>query len=245
MSPGRDRRGFTAIELLVVIGLIATITAIALPGVLRSLQRARVGRAATSVLRVHLLAQQLARAQAVPQSGAAVRSYGLAIVDPGDGRPQWCSLVMNDAGAASWSEVLVDREDGSQPLARFSLGAAIQAFHSATPTWSRSADDALAVSPSLVWWYQPGTGVPTRYPASLVDPAQIDVLAVDIGTPRRNASAAIYAISSGRIDEVFQRPVPAIDPSPVCAHLSVRSTDNAYRLALAVYRVGLANVAEF
>src|SRR4051812_21594332 len=85
------RRGFTAVELLVVIGIMLLLMAVSLPAVLKMMRRAQVAGAAEAISSAWRQARDLAIRGSVPDTGpdgqrGAPAHYGIAVVKSGNKR---------------------------------------------------------------------------------------------------------------------------------------------------------------
>lgn len=222
------RRGFTAIELLVTISIIAFMAALAAPAALEAINRSSVNRSADLILRVASQAQQFAlRRQALSPQVESCAHYGVALIPDGT----LCRVVLlygDDAGDL----MLADPADpASLPALDLLLPASARVLF---------AEDAagLALVPldrPLCWFYQYGTGRPLERPANQ---APIGIATPTLVLDSKAAVKATIDYASVSSDE-YPGSLPTIPKSPVCSRLCLQTHDGSLRLALAVYRPGL------
>jgi prepilin-type N-terminal cleavage/methylation domain-containing protein len=102
------RRAFTLVELLVVIGIMALIGALAAPAMLRASQRARISEAAG---RIHQVWQQARHLSLVERPETSEDANGNGALDPGEDR-NGNGLLDTSAQAWHYGIVLVQPADG-------------------------------------------------------------------------------------------------------------------------------------
>lgn len=224
----RCSSGFTAIELVMVVSIIALLAAIATPAVLRAAQTARLAGAADGILRVHREVRILAMTRP-PVAGAA---YGMALVATGDGGAYATALLGSSA-----SDVLMADDDGdgapdtgsaARPLLLVPLPRSVE-LHVA----QGAAGTAAPLAATLSWFYAWRTGAP-RQTASAGSP-------ISIGTRgHATARATQYFTSAYGANDLLALARPVVPPSPVCSELAVvaRGT-TAPRIRIAIYDPGL------
>jgi prepilin-type N-terminal cleavage/methylation domain-containing protein len=154
----KSRAGFTAIELLVVIGIMLILMGIAVPPVVGALRRGKVNEAANGVMQCWRQARSLAMANPMPETpadGSQPKHYGVAVVaDPAQGSYAaviYGSTVIDTPAEAADAVLRVDpngpADDKTNPaVAKFRFNRAV-AVRSAAPdaTSVDSTDRTLAV----------------------------------------------------------------------------------------------------
>lgn len=218
-SPGLRRRvsiGFTAIELLVVVSIIAIVSLLGLPALIQALRKDAVNRGGDLLLRTASQAQTLAKLAKPPSDLINGPHYGVALIEQA-GRYR-VQLIKGSATAAGGYEVLQDN-----PLSR-----QVRVWW-CDPAVSASGTPAIPLAGrDLIWFYQYGSGRPITAP-----PWQNPV---SIGTPEQAARGQDAA--SGVF---YMAALPYVGCSPVASHLSVRAADDRYRLSVSIYAVGLGS----
>lgn len=212
------RRGFTLIEILVSVSIIAVLGLMAVPGTVRALARGGVNKGADEILRITGQAQILAR-RGVPSGPVeSLPHYGVALLPLADGRVR-LTIVYGDDAADTW---LVDGIPGYEKTLPASL-AVLVGQAEATPA---------PLAAPLVWFYQYGSGRP------IVSPA--DQRPVSIGT-RSTPPRSADLVFTGE-DTYYTQTLPAVPFSPVCSDLQVRhARGGSYVVAFTQYPIGLAN----
>jgi len=217
------RSAVSAIELLVVIGIMITLVSLSMPGIYAAQRRSAVQTGAEAILRVAAKAQQLAKHAGVPEDRLEnCPHYGIAISTVNG--PAEATLIFG----SSANDVAVDATGA--PSMRVVLPRQAQIWV------GLNGADANALSGTLIWYYQFGSGRPLRIPTSQ-EPVSIGVRSqVAKAAQVRNTSYGWLTIAPA---------VAAIPDSTVCTELSVRSLDGRYRLAVAVYPLGLSTSGVF
>lgn len=245
------RRGFTLVELVVVLGLIAAIAGIALPVIMRLMERGAINKGADRILRAHRNARALALQQVLPLPGEEVKAYGVGIFPEGAG-----ARVAVIYGSATAPDPLLG-SDGN-PVASWHLGT--------SQVWYGEGGAEQALDKPLCWFYLPRSGKVTRYGVSATSAApfaqHFDQALVEVGVPPRpnrgrftiefDSASGTYRLSAenawtnNRVD-VAQRSTPALRyPDHIAyTHLSVRSADQRQRIGLSIYAIGMAVAEEF
>lgn len=222
------RHGFTAIEIVVVISIIALLAAISAPAVLRAAQTARLASAADVLLRVH----REARLLAMTRPAVAGSRYGMVVEVPADG-PAYAAILLGTAAtdllmADDDGDGAPDSGAGARPLLRIPLPASIQLLVATGATGARAP-----FTGTLTWFYDWQTGVPLQ-DATATNP-------VSIGTRGHpTARATQYFTSPYGTNDLLALARPVVPSSPVCSELAVvtRGT-SAPRIRVAIYDPGL------
>jgi type II secretory pathway pseudopilin PulG len=185
------RRGFTAIELMVVIGIMILMVSLAVPSMAESLQRTKVGNAAQAINEAHNQARFLAKTEgpADPLQPVLNQShYGVA-------------LYADHVEVTYGGSTLLD--DGSKAIVSIPFRSDVAAVYSTdtTPpyTWSNIPGAGIK------WEYQFGTGFPIvqgahsyTVPGSINDAANIGV--VSVGSPASPFTALRVRTVDGTAD---------------------------------------------
>ncbi len=222
------RQGFTALEMLVVLGIIFVLVAMTMPSIFSAIRKGRIHDAANAIGYVSSQARQLARASLPLPVGAPARCYGVALVPPTATSPGYAALVFGGPAPGDAIEVMSNGRNVSRfAFNRNALLYKGDDFINSTPLSSGSR---------IVWYYQNQTGLPLQNAG--------DMTASGIGTQGQAAQTDAF----GKLIS------PAVALSPVCGSLSVRSLDcvinasgrvsQGYAVAVAIYHVGLSNVLD-
>lgn len=227
MTPAR--RGFSAIEIIVVVSIMALLAAIATPAVLRAAATARLSAAAEAILRVHREARQLAMTRHL---AVASKLYGTVVVVPASGEAYAAILF-----GTSDTDILMADDDGdgqadtgpgARPLLRVPLPGSVE-VHVA----QGAAGVAAPFTGTLHWFYDRRTGVPLESVAS-TNP-------VSIGTRGHAvARATQFFTSVYGTNDLLALARPVVPPSPVCSELAVTARGTTTpRIRIAIYDPGL------
>jgi type II secretory pathway pseudopilin PulG len=161
------RGGFTAIELLVVLGIIILLMSMSVPGLVGALRKGKVNDAANTIVRVSSQGRQLARTR---QIGAATKFYGMVLVN--DETPAYAALTYGTT--ASKTTILHRGGDPTKPeVCKLNFNRNITLMLDAAP-----------LTAELGWMYQYRTGYPI-----IVN--NITASSVNIGAPNLPAVDAI------------------------------------------------------
>jgi Tfp pilus assembly protein FimT len=237
-SPGHSTAassGFTAVELLVVIGVMMLLLAMSLPGVLTVMRRAQVSGAAESISSAWRQARDLAIRNSVPDTGpdgqrGAPAHYGVAIVKSGAQR--YVALIYSNRDADGIARdpdaalLRVDPADhASRPLLKQNLNSTVSLLSAVGSAAPDANDRTLAI------YAQYRTGWPI---------APADVAA--------NHGPVAAPTSVGLAGDV-NRGIPA---SPIASELRLQTVDwsgetghrRGYALDLTLYPIGVLGTKE-
>ncbi|MDA3961665.1 MAG: type II secretion system protein [Planctomycetota bacterium] len=207
------RSGFSSVELMVVLSVMAVLTSIAVPSVVPAVRKAQLGSAAVGIEDIATQARTLSMAMPGYTTGA---SYGVVIVQDQLGQAY---AALTYGTSATVADIVAD---GGAAAASVQLSPSVAVFTAPGSGASPSVDSATAASAatalsgSIGWRYEPRTGVPMIAGSR----------AIGIGIGR---AASTETTSGG---DVFQW------PSPLADHLSVRTVDGAGGVAVQIYGFG-------
>jgi type II secretory pathway pseudopilin PulG len=229
------RSGFTAVELLVVMGVMLLLMAVSLPGVLKVMRRAQVSGAAEAITSAWRQARDLAIRGSVPDAGpdgqrGAPAHYGIAIVISGTQR--YVALIYSNRDAEG-----IARDPGaallrSDPADQASRPVLKQDFHRAVAVLASTGGGAPDGQDRTIAVYaQYRTGWP-------IAPAEVAANHGPVAAP----------IGVGLAGDLT-RGIPA---SPVASALRMQTVDwsaepgrrRGYALDLALYPIGVLGVKE-
>jgi prepilin-type N-terminal cleavage/methylation domain-containing protein len=148
-----QRQGFTAIEILISISVMAILASISVPGLVESMHKGRINTAANAVTRVAGQARRLAIVR-LPETG---KRYGVLVV--GGDQPY---VALTYGADASPANVLM--QDG-KPVALERLSRQIEVLKAGTVVTGSAV--------ASTWLYQPRSGAvvltanPTAMPVNL------------------------------------------------------------------------------
>lgn len=139
-----DRRGFSAVELLIVLAVIAVLTSMSLPPVLSVLREASVQNGAAEVKGLWQSAQAEARS-----SRYRADHYGVAIVqDPADPAGAWAAVIKGDSTSAP-AAMLLDAAN------RVRLNPSVVVMVAGA-----GGGEPQPLDGALIWYAQYGSGLP-------------------------------------------------------------------------------------
>jgi prepilin-type N-terminal cleavage/methylation domain-containing protein len=174
------REGFTAIELMVVISVIAVLSTAAVGGISAALRQINVDRSAQAIEEAGRLARDLARRPHVGLANVEAKRYGVVVVDATAGAPAWVAVTYG--ATATDSTVLMD--GAGNPLFRRELARGA-AFFSGSDATAMSRLDVSQPN-GFGWMFQYDTGLTTLRPQRHlvptyvgIDPAQITAGGID------------------------------------------------------------------
>jgi len=142
--PNPRRRGFTVVELLLVIGVMFLLSSMAIPGITRSLRVATVTGAVASIQGAASASQNMAM-NLLRSEGQA---YPGVVIAQRDGRWAVASVVVAATGAASvgLAQALTDEE--GRP--------SVQVMSPNVTLWL--GDSPATPTDTIAWFYEPSTG---------------------------------------------------------------------------------------
>lgn len=209
------RDAFTAMEMMIVIGIMALLATLAVPALLGSMRNGKVNDACNAVTRCASQARMFARNRYDP-----VRYYGVLIVNDAASTQGYVAVTYGSVYPPTKADVLTTDlsvyVEGTTPDAKV---VSKISFNRNIVVWDDGANQAMI---TRGWLYQYRTG----YPIPRLS------LAMQTAPPISLATAAPTSIG-------------ASDQWPSQSRMSFRSLDNKYKVALAVYEVGIANAANF
>jgi prepilin-type N-terminal cleavage/methylation domain-containing protein len=229
------RSGFTAIELLVVIGVMLLLMSMALPGVLKVLRRAQVAGAAEAISSAWRQARDLAIRNPVPDAGpdgqrGAPAHYGIAIVVSGARR--YVALIYSNRDGEAIARdpdgalMRTDPTDArSRPVLKQDFNGTVSVLAGTGGATPDARDRALAV------YAQYRTGWP-------IAPAEVAANHGPVAAPTGIGLAGDQA-----------RGIPA---SPIASELRLQTIDysaeaghrRGYALDLTLYPIGVLGTKE-
>lgn len=219
------RRGFTVIELLVVLAILTILAGMSLPGVISIVGKAKLRNAAQAVV----VAATQARQFAMKRRGDDQMAYGVCLFSDADGR---CHATVIRGGPGDGKATNREREltDGSgQPALR-------RALPPGTDIWLAAQRLDQAPGRELAWFYESRTGRPMALEGSGFSPGAIAVgfMPEAVTSGRLNNA---WGISGYDVEMTVLAPPAGTDPG-----LSVRSGRKA--LPISVYPNGFTYVVE-
>ncbi len=224
--PGTGRAGFTALEMLVVLGVIIVLSSMAVMAVVPSLRRGRVNDAAGAVIEVSRHARRLAMQRKSTPDDA---HYGVVIYhDTAGAGTDVVALIHGHPGDKRTNDRdrIMLAADG-KPVSSFRFSPTVS-------IWQSGVEMREAKKQEVSWYYQFRTGMPLGVSGSSLTTAPIN-----IGTAGRDI-AKVWGKLQAESEVKSLSPGTAADPG-----LSVRSVDNRFRQAIAVYISGIAVTHEF
>jgi prepilin-type N-terminal cleavage/methylation domain-containing protein len=205
------RRGFTALELMVVLGIMLTLAGVALPATLPALRRARVTDAASDIASCWSQARVLAMSRRPSSDGAlAGRHYGMIIVQRA-GQPTWAGVIYAKDDLATLAgdpEAALLRPDpaaapdagSNRPTVR-KIFAASAVVASGTSASMGSGDQVLAI------YAQYGTGMPIA-PADVAAGQGFRAAPSALGMPQAEGDPRPALVEALRIQTADYREAP-------------------------------------
>lgn len=215
-APGR--RGFTAIELLIVLSIAMLLAAMAAPSILTSVRRSKVQQTAAQVLEAANQARRLARATPPATDG---RMIGIRITQDGPGTGIQLELVRGTQA----SDATPMKGPDDQPVLDITLDTSAIIYLADKPLF----EDGQKVT----WFYTPQTGFPMRQ-TSDASPCTVGGRQVTITSQWGIAQPWSSAV------------VPAVAPEGSGQPgFSIRSPDDRYRRSILIYPTGLVYEKDF
>jgi Tfp pilus assembly protein FimT len=234
----RSRGAFTAVELVVVIGIMLLLMGMAAPAVVKSIRRGAVNSAANDVQQCWRQARMLALTHTMPRSsgGQPAKHYGLALVQRTGERPFAAVIFDNqdEGGIAAAPTASILRRDptgsatddqANPPVAKYLFNRSVRLAVAKSPGAAATVGDEV-----LVVYSQYGSGLP-------IAPA-------DVAAGRGSTASAVGLGLAG--NPAFNLPA-----SPLCAQLQLQTVDfdtapvkRGYAVATALYPVGVLAAQE-
>ncbi len=214
----RSRAGFSAVELLVVLGIVMILATMAIPAIVPALRRGQVNDAATAIVQIARQARLMAMQRLPPANNF---HYGVAIIYS----PPAQVTVALIYGTAAQGAAAILQDVNSKPIAMEKLARSVMVY---------SGDKELRSNGNTVcWYYQYRTGVP-------IGPSggSFTTTPISVGCPAitvSNVWGSGLTVTAGSIS-----PGTAAIPG-----LSVRSVDDKIRRAIAIYVSGIPVTGEF
>ncbi len=230
------RSGFTAIELLMVIGIMMILMSIATPSVVTALRRGTVNNAANNVMQCWRQARSLAMTCVVPDApnGFQPKHYGVVIVaDAANGSYAamiYGNTAINTPADAAGAILRVDPtgpadDIANPPVAKYKFNANVQVRSAALgDTAVDAAERTLAV------YAQYRTGVPIA-PVEVVGGSAPTASPISVGL----GSNTTYGLAGSPITPVLQ--LQTLDFSTV-------AVKRGYALRLTLFPVGVLATQE-
>jgi type II secretory pathway pseudopilin PulG len=223
------RNGFTAVELVVVIGIMLLLTGMAMPGVLSSLRRGAVHSTANEVIDCWRQTRRLAMDEAAldPPRDPHPKHYGLLLVQRAGQRAFAAVVYDNRSADEVASDAMIAPSGAHARPDDDSSAVVLKQPLKRTVAIALSRDDAapLILDGAILVYAQYGTGWP-------IDPA-------DVLVGRGTAAAPVGLGIAGR-------PELGIPASPLATRMRVQTPDYAeaprhrgYAVDLALYPVGV------
>lgn len=213
------RRGFTTIELMVVLMIAAVIVATTVPAILPALRKNAVNRAAGSILAVAEQARRLARS-----SMDSTKLYGVTVDGSGSGAA-YATIWYNGAE-------LIDPVSNA-PVMRRSLGSNVAPY----TTWTQGSTAPFTISATTTtWFYESQTGVVVKDASGTPG---------EIGSGGTNDTAYIGALNlvstkpamslagTGSVPDNVIAPVATPPVFGVC------SLDGQYGVGIVIFHIGI------
>ncbi len=210
-------RGFSAIELLVVIGVIVILTALSAPTIASSLRRSRVTTSADAILRATTLAKSAAikHDRFLVNIAGQTRNYGVAIVS--DGAQYFVTVTFGTTCKGDAGDMLMQYADNTKPYFQSYLAQGIVVFKDGSP-----------LPASFGWFHQPRTG----YPLAAINAAKT----VEIGASYSpNYATAVFETNTNAL-------VSTVVDQPPASELSVRSPDGRLVSRILITSLGFGQI---
>jgi prepilin-type N-terminal cleavage/methylation domain-containing protein len=175
-----SRRGFSAIEIITVLTVMATLSSMAIPSLLTAMRRGKVNDAAGAIVQVAAQARNLARRHYDPLLiGASAAYYGVVIVN-------------NPGGyvALTYDGAILDAGTPAKPVMKLPLPPSVEV------TDGIAADPPKLIngSPNSEWMYSYRTGYPIKVPLPTAPAVSILTLGVRTLDNRIKSALGIYKV---------------------------------------------------
>lgn len=249
------RRGFTAIELLIVLGVVVTLFALTAPVVFRALRESAVRNAAQAIVQLHHDARRLAIEQRQPDdpSGSGVvPHYGVVVVnDPTRDPPCYAALTYGHPqdGFSSDAERMlmgVGRDgiagnDDDEPANLIEFNRRVQVYNN---------DYLLSdTSGEIGWYYQYRTGITIAEESGDLSSSAYSIGGYDQSFTGIHYLDYVSSIDTSESEATVPTIAPSIgtpdDPDTWQPGLSVRLIDDSVRVAVMIHAPGVETVEEF
>ncbi|MBA3707311.1 MAG: prepilin-type N-terminal cleavage/methylation domain-containing protein [Planctomycetes bacterium] len=217
----RARQGFTAIEMLMVVGIVLILATMAVPAIVPALRRGQVNDAASAIMQISKEARLLAMHAAAPADNS---HYGIAIIDDPAFDPQVVvALIYGISGASPKASIVKDANGKNVAIKKLARSVAVYT----------GATELRAAGGVLSWFYQYRTGMPIGVFAGAFSttPVSVGCPSITVSNVWGTGNTAIAASVA---------PGTATVPG-----LSVRTVDDKIRRAIAVYVSGVPVTGEF
>lgn len=241
------RRGFTAIELLVVLAVVSILFAISVPAVITTMRSAAVRTASQAIIEVHQDAQRLAIMQRHPGDNA---HYGVALINDPDRTPNCAIALMRghplDGHATHHDRIYMGvGEDGipntgdEEPVNLIDCSRWV--------TIEIQGDSLANRGRELGWFYEYRSGAPIRFDGAGMAER------ISIGDRERVfENAHRLTQTPGALPEEYEFTVPALAPTldngtpddyqDDVPGLSVALLDGSQRMGIRIMLPGVAQV---
>jgi type II secretory pathway pseudopilin PulG len=210
-------RGFTAVELIIVMSIMILLVGLAAPTVFASLRSSQVQRGAALIGNIARQAQACALQGLAPSTG---ETYGIAVVDdPADGNAPYAALIYGTPNSTGRMRDLWFSDGRTRIIERLPSAVSV-----------RVAGNALrgqAVK-EVVWFYNWRTGTPLAPTGTGFSTGQASV------GLKSMSFADVFGITSYTVTAPVVAPSTSTDPG-----LEVASGDGKIRRGLQVYPSGL------
>jgi Tfp pilus assembly protein FimT len=232
------RHGFTAIELMMVLGIMMIMMGMAAPVILPALRHGKINSAINDIMACWREARIMAMSHSIPSTNAVPPHFGIAINQGATGQAS-VSLIY-DSVASGIPNLLVQGQDPSD-------ASTYSATKPAVAQYFFNRNVVLATSPTT-------TGTPTASPITIIlyaqygtglalDPADVAAGRGSVAAPTSLGIAGLQATSMG-----IAAP-PSVVPS-VCPITMLQSVDfvltprRGFSTAFAIYNAGFIAAQE-
>ena len=213
----RSRQGFTAIELLMVIGIMMILMAAAVPSIIPALRKGALNNVAGDITACWRQARALAMNSTVP-TGLKPPFYGIVIFQQAGQRP-YVALIYDNAGLGTMPNLLMQGQLAGAPYDPSGTPVAQFFFNRNVIIASGATNPPTTADVTLVVYAQYETGLP-------VSPADVHT------SQGMMAQYTSFGVSTG-----------AAVANSLCPYFDVQTLDyvpgtRGYALGLALYQAG-------